>query len=242
MDKTEEIKPAVLAIIPARGGSKGIPGKNMADLCGKPLIAWTIEAALASGVFDRAVVTTDDHVIAKFADSAGAEVPFMRPAELAADDTPAVDVVEHTLCWLRENQNYEPDYLMLLQPTSPLRNAEDIRGAWQHAMEKDADAVVSVCEAQNHPYLTKSIDADRMLCDFLPAEPKYATRQAMPRVFALNGAIYLIRTDVFLANRCFHPEKTYAWVMPPERSIDVDSPWDLHLVNLILKDRRVDAG
>src|SRR3989344_6738402 len=136
----------VLGVITARGGSKGIPGKNIRPLLGKPLIVYTIEAAKNSGVFDRLILSTDDKEIADVAQKCGCDVPFMRPDELAQDDTPHLPVMQHAVQWLKDNENYEPDYVMILQPTSPLRQASHIKEAVDLILSKGTDAVLSVAE------------------------------------------------------------------------------------------------
>ena len=141
-------KPKILGVITARGGSKRLPGKNIRPLGGKPLIAWTAEAALESRFIKRVLLSTDDPQIAEVVQKWGVEVPFIRPASLAQDDTPHIPVLEHAIHWLKENQGACPDYLFILQPTSPLRTAEDIDSAIEIAIQKNADAVIGVCEVQ----------------------------------------------------------------------------------------------
>jgi CMP-N,N'-diacetyllegionaminic acid synthase len=225
----------IIGLITARGGSKAIPRKNVTPLAGKPLIAWTIQAALASRSLDRVIVSTDDTEITRVAREWGAEVPFVRPPELAQDDSPHHDVLIHAIRWLESQPASPPDYIMLLQPTSPLRTAQDIDAAIALATEKDADAVVSVCPAHHHPYLSKLIAPDGRLLDFIERPPGYLARQSLPPVYALNGAIYLSRRSVLLEREGWDTDRTYAYVMPPERSVDIDSPWDLHLAELILR-------
>ena len=231
------VKPFVVGVITARGGSKSIPKKNIVPVAGKPLIAWTIETALQSPALSRVIVSTNDAEIAKVARQWGAEVPFLRPAELAQDNSPHIPVVVHAVEWLESHENMRPDYVLLLQPTSPLRSTEDIDNAIRLVLEKDADSVVSVCEALSHPYLTKRITANGRLEDFVPRPEGYLRRQALPPVYVVNGAIYLVRRDVLLEKQTFYTERTYAYVMPPERSLDIDTPWDLYLADLILRDR-----
>ena len=225
-----------LAIIPARGGSKGIPQKNIRNLDGKPLIAWTIDVARSSQCFDRIVVSTEDYRIAEVACTFGAEVPFMRPVELSQDNSPSIDAVLHAVHWLADHEDYRPEYMMLLQPTSPLRSSEDIQKAIQIIQDKQADSVVSVTIVHQHPYWIKTISPDGQLVDFLFPEKPYSNRQDLPPAYALNGAIYLARRDVLLARSSFYGDNTLAYVMPPERSIDIDTPWEFHLAELILKD------
>jgi CMP-N,N'-diacetyllegionaminic acid synthase len=225
------------AVITARGGSKSIPRKNLAQLGGKPLIAWTLEAALSSPSVSRVIVSTDDEEIGKVSMQWGAEVPFLRPRELAGDDSPHVPVVIHAVEWIRSHDHASPEYVLLLQPTLPFRTSLDIEQAMDLITEKNAESVVSVTEAPCHPYLVKSLTEDGRLKDFVETPAGYLRRQALPPAYAINGAIYLVRSDVLLAGKTFYAERTYAYVMPPERSLDIDTPWDLHLADLLMKER-----
>lgn len=224
-----------LALVVARGGSKSIPRKNLAPLAGKPLLAWTIDAAQRCQTELRLVVSTDDREIAEVARQCGAEVPFMRPAELARDDTPSLDVVLHAVDVLA-SRGYDADRVLLLQPTSPLRTPDDIDAATRIAGDRDATSVVSVCPSRDHPWLTKRVTPEGVLEDFFPHKP-VVRRQELEPAFALNGAIYLTRTAWLRSHRSFYAQPTYAYVMPAERSLDVDEPWDLHLCELVLRDR-----
>ncbi len=224
----------IVGVIAARGGSKSIPKKNIAPVGGKPLIAWTVEAALACRSLARVIVTTDDAEIGAVARRFGAEVPFLRPPELAQDDTPSIDVMVHAIRWLERHERYRPDYLMLLQPTSPLRSAEDMERAVQIAQETDADSVVGVSPAHDHPYWTKSISEDGTLVDYVPIAHLPVRRQDLPAAYVLNGAMFLTRREVLLAQRTFCPGNTRALVIPQERGLDIDSAWDLSLADWIL--------
>lgn len=229
--------PVVVGVIPARSSSKSIPRKNIAMVAGKPLIAHTIQAALDAKLIDRVIVSTDSQEIADMARSFGAEVPFLRPPELAQDDTPGIEPIIHAARWLNNNDDYHPDYVMVLQPTSPLRTAEDIEAAVQLAQKQQADSVVSVCPVHQHPYWMKRITDDGRLVDFLSLGTDYTRRQDLPPVYALNGAIYLVRCEVLLEHKTFYTDHTYAYVMPPERSLDIDTLQDLYLAGLILKEK-----
>jgi CMP-N,N'-diacetyllegionaminic acid synthase len=224
----------VLAVIPARGGSKGIPNKNILPLAGKPLIAWTIAAARESACLDRVVVSTDNAAIAATAQPFGAEVPFLRPAELARDDTPTTDSVAHAVRWLDEHQGYRPEAVMILQPTCPLRSAEDIRRALALYVEKDAESVVAVCEAKQHPLWMKQIEADGRLTAYVPDWQHATRRQDLPKVYALNGALFLAQRNLLVEQNTVYSSRTFAYVMPKERSLDIDTPWDLHVAELLL--------
>ncbi len=227
----------ILGIIPARGGSKGLPRKNLALVGGKPLIAWTWEAARAAPSVTRLVVSTDDEPIAELARSAGVEVPFLRPAELANDTAKAVDVILHALGFLEERAGYRPELVLWLQPTSPLRSAEDIEAAVRLRQGHDADAVVSVCEARHHPLWMRLLGAGDRLEPYQGDREPPSRRQELPRVYELNGAVYLIRREVLLRTQTLFPPDTRGYPMPPDRSIDVDTSWDLHLADLLLRAR-----
>ncbi|HOQ43458.1 MAG TPA: acylneuraminate cytidylyltransferase family protein [Smithellaceae bacterium] len=227
----------IVAVITARGGSKAIPGKNIKPFAGKPLIAWTIEVAQACGELDRVIVSTDDEKIAAVSRQWGAEVPFLRPAELSKDDSSHISVILHALNWL-EATGYYPDYVMLLQPTSPFRTVADLKRAIRMAEEYKAKAVVSVRETHHHPYLCKRLMDNGILADFVSTEIGYLRRQDLPKAYALNGAIYLNKPDSLLKDQTFLPEGTFAYVMPEERSIDVDTPWDWYIGELIIKDHQ----
>ncbi len=232
--KRRAFAPRCLGLVTARGGSKGLPGKNVRMLGGKPLIAWTLEAAQKANSLHRTIVSTDDREIAETARRFGADVPFMRPAELAHDDSPHMDAVLHALTWLDEHEDDRPDYVVLLQPTSPLRTALDIDGAVALAREKNADAVVSVCPTHDHPYLVRRLTEEGTLEEFLPCSLAYARRQDLPPAYALNGAVYVIRRDILLAQRTLLPPPTYAYLMSIERSLQIDTPWDLRMLESML--------
>jgi len=228
-------KPEVAAFVAARGGSKALPGKNLADFGGKPLIAWTIEAAVGAAAVSRTIMTTDDPRIADVARRYGAEVPFMRPAELAVDEAPVNEAIIHGLEWLAANEGYRPDVVMLLQPTSPFRNAADIDAALALMRERDADGVVSVCPADPHPYWTKTLDQDGFMRDLFPMNDRIVRRQELPPIYALNGAMYATRPDVLFEIRTWYTPRTAAYVMPAERSVDIDTAIDFHLAKALLE-------
>jgi len=226
----------ILAIIPARGGSKGIPGKNIRRLGGTPLIAWTIDAARSSTRVNRVIVTTESPEIMKIAVDFGADVPFQRPIELAQDDTPGVEPILHAVRWLIENEGYHPDFLCCLQPTSPFRTGDDIDQAITLAIQKNADSVVSVVPLNHNPNWMQVMDNNGRLTDFISGGTAINSRQEMDPVYELNGAIYLIRTDVLLEYRTFFLKNTLGYVMPQERSLDIDTPWDFHLAEMIVRE------
>ncbi len=209
----------VLGLIPARGGSKGIPRKNVRLLGGKPLIAWTINEAEKSNYIDRLIVSTDDTEIAETARNWGAEVPFMRPAELASDTARGIDVVLHAI---RELPRY--DVVVLLQPTSPFRTVEDIDGAIQ-LWTKTGDSVVGVTESSMSPYWMYSLGGNGQLTELFPKPPS-ANRQDLPSAYVLNGAIYTASADNVRKYESFLRPVARAYVMPVDRSVDLDSPFD----------------
>jgi len=225
----------IIGLITARGGSKSVPGKNIKLLAGKPLIAWTIEVALQCTGLSRLIVSTDDEKIAEVARRWGAEVPFIRPAELAQDSSSHISVVLHTIHWLEEKEGFCPDYIMLLQPTSPFRTVEDMMNAIRLAKDKHAIAVIGVCEAAKHPYKTYRINENDTLEYFIPSNIGYKCRQALPKVYEENGAIYLNKSTSLLRDQTFLPEGAIAYVMPQERSHDVDTPWDFNVADLVLR-------
>jgi CMP-N,N'-diacetyllegionaminic acid synthase len=224
----------VLGLIPARGGSKGLPGKNLRVVAGKPLIAWTIEAALAASSLSAVVVSTDDEDIARVAAEFGAEVPFMRPAELAADATLMIDTVLHALDALAA-QGRDFERVMVLQPTSPLRVAAYIDDAVELMRASGSDAVVSVTETDHSPLWSNTLPPDGRMGAFLRPEVAGRRRQDLPAYFRLNGAIYLIRVDTLRRARAFIGDFAVAYVMPREASIDVDSALDLDMAELLLR-------
>lgn len=221
-----------MALIPARGGSKGLPRKNIRILGGKPLIAWTIEEALKSDCFAEVAVSTDDQEIAAVARDYGARVPFLRPGELATDETRGIEVVLHAMDWYEENERAF-DLLMLLQPTSPLRTTEDIRAALGVFTLKQAEAVVSVCPCEYPPVWANTIGPDLCMKDFIKKEA-LQNRQKLGIFYRLNGAIYLAGWDFLRRNRGFFGERTYAYIMPAERSVDIDAELDLKFAEFLL--------
>ena len=227
----------IMALITARGGSKGIPQKNIIPLAGKPLIAYSIEVALDYHRINRVITSTDDSEIAEIAQKWGAEVPFFRPEQLAQDTTPHILAAEHALCWLEDNDNYIPDYLLLLQPTSPFRAKEDIEKVIEIAENRSPNAVVSVCEMDPHPYSAREILPDGTIKNYIETNMEYMRRQDLSQLYYPNGALYLNKRESILEDRAFIPADTIAYIMPPERSLDIDTPWDLYLAELIMRDR-----
>ncbi|MFI4918659.1 MAG: cytidylyltransferase domain-containing protein [Legionellales bacterium] len=212
----------ILAIIPARGGSKGFPGKNTHVLNGKPLIAWTIEAAQRASYLDRVILSSDCEAIIHTAQAYGCEVPFVRDAKLAQDETPMMDVVFDAI---QRCSGYE--WTVLLQATSPLRQAEDIDNAIRSCIQSGAPACVSVCSAREKPHWMYSLAPDNTMQAFVTEDNHATRRQDLPTLYLTNGAIYIARTEWLLHQREFISPETIAYVMPIERSVDVDTEQDL---------------
>lgn len=232
----------VLGLIPARGGSKGIPGKNIVPLAGKPLLAWTCEAARASRSLSRVVLSTDDSQIAEVGRACGVEVPFLRPPELARDDTPSVDVAVHALQWLADHEGWRAEVLVLLQPTSPLRRAEHIDAAVAELERTGADTVVSVVEVPHNfsPYKVLRLE-DGRLVDFWtePTPFDRQCRQNLPRLYARNGPAVLATRAVGLLDRhSFYGTQVRPLIMTHADSVDVDEPGDLEMAAVLLNARR----
>ena len=230
--------PNILALIPARGGSKGIPRKNLAPLAGKPLLAYTVEAALACRHPLRVVLSTDDQEIARVGRDLGAEVPFLRPAELARDHSPALPVMQHAVRFL-EGQDWPPEVVVYLQPTSPLRRAAHIDAALDLLLEGSADCVVSVVAV---PHQFNPVSVMRLengcLRPFLPERAQLLRRQDKPEVYARNGPAVLACTYVTLMERQeIYGPRTLPLVMDPAESFDVDTPFDLELIAWLLGHR-----
>jgi N-acylneuraminate cytidylyltransferase len=224
---------SVLAIIPARGGSKGIRLKNIAPFAGRPLLAWTMDVAHRSKYVDRTVLSSEDESILRVARQLGWDVPFVRPAELAQDDTPGIEPVLHAL---RELPGY--DIVILLQPTSPLRDVADVDGCLERLVSSKAPAVVSVRDALEHPFWIYRLEAGGTLKPYVDQrETPIARRQDLPPAYLINGAIYAARTETLRSARGFLVPGTIAWPMPLDRSIDIDTQHDLEAAEAVMRQR-----
>jgi len=228
-----------LAVIPARGGSKGVVRKNIRPICGKPLIAYTIETALAARhLIHRSIVSTDDPEIKAIACEYGADVPFLRPPELAEDRVPTLPVLQHAVRFVEEEDGVALDWVLLLQPTAPLRVIEDIEASVTLAHQNSCDSVISVLQVfAEHPILMKRIEDDRLLPYCI--EEKEGTRRQdyQPPAYMRNGAIYLTRRDVLMDKNSIWGQVIRPYVMPPERSVSVDNELELKLVEMIMQQR-----
>ena len=232
----------ILGIIPARGGSKGIPGKNLAPLCGKPLIGWTFEAAQNSDLLTRVILSSDDSDIIAVAEQYQVEVPFLRPSELAEDDTPALPVIQHTVKML-EDDGYRPDIIVYLQPPSPLRTSRHIDEAVQRLIDSDADSVVSV-EQVPHRFSPGSVMElhDGLLTPYMPMDESKNLRQLKPAFFGRNGAaIYAFTYDCLMKKQSIYGDRILPYVMLPEESVDIDDPIDLEFCEFLLHRRQNSA-
>lgn len=224
----------MIALIPARGGSKGVPGKNIRYLDGMPLLAHTIGVAHKSAKIDRIILSTDSKEIAEIGIECGAEVPFMRPSELAQDDSLDIDNSIYTIERLNKEFDGYYDRFVTLQPTSPLRTSEDIDNAINIFVEHNADAVVSVCEVPYCPEWLQKIDKNGNLTEWLDTEIALENRQKLETAYVPNGAVYVLKLATLKAKRTYYTDKTYPYVMPPERSIDIDTYFDFELAEFIM--------
>ena len=226
----------IIAIIPARGGSKRLQHKNIKVLGTKPLISWTIEAGLNSKYIDEVVVSSDSQDILNIAKKHGLDIPFVRPSSLALDTTSSVDVVLHTIKFYKESKHQEFDYIILLQPTSPFRSSIDIDLAVEYMFFKNADAVISVCKVEHNPIWSNTLREDLSMDNFLNKKYLNKRSQDLDDYYRLNGAIYLCKTDrVLEESTLFIKDNIFAYKMKQEDSIDIDTKLDFMLAEAILK-------
>jgi len=221
----------VLAVIAARGGSKGLPNKNILDLNGKPVVAWSIESAQNSKYIDRLVLSSDDSEINKIAKDLGCDVPFVRPANLATDTAPIHDAVAFTV----ENLEQSYDLIMLLQATSPLRTTQDIDSSLETFTRHNASSCISVSPTSKPPFLTYTLDQENRLQQLIEAPVETVRRQDFPTTYILNGAIYIVRRQWFMEHHKFFDNTTCAYIMPKNRSVDIDDRLDFMLCEAIMK-------
>lgn len=220
-----------LAIIPARGGSKRVPRKNVLDLNGKPLIAWSIEAGLNSKYTDKVVVSSDDDEILEISNKFGAET-IKRPDELASDTATTFDAIKHTIDNLEKY-----DYIVLLQPTSPLRNEKHIDEAVELLESKKADAVIGVCEMDHSPLWSNTLDESLSMSNFLKEEVLNKRSQDLDKYYRINGAIYICKTERLLDEKSFFiKDRIFAYIMDKKNSIDIDEEIDFKIAKSIIKD------
>lgn len=221
----------VLAIIPARGGSKGVPRKNIRNLAGKPLIAWTIEEAKKSKYIDRLILSSENDEIIKTAIKYNCEVPFIRPSKLAQDDTSGIAPILHAL---EEVKGF--DYVISLQPTSPLRIAADIDACIEKMIRSNSSACVSVAEPGNSPYWMYTMNDKGNMAPLIDQGSLILRRQDLPIVYSLNGAIYVAEVNWLQKSKSFLTAETVAFIMPNNRSYDIDTENDFNLCELIMRE------
>lgn len=219
----------ILAVITARAGSKRLPNKNILDLAGKPLIAWTIQHAKRSKFIDKIIVSTDSIKIKDISEKYGAEVPFIRPKELSTDSANSISVLKHAISYYKNKF----DYILLLQPTSPLRKTNDIDNAIR-LLGINAKAIVSVCETEHSPLWTNVLPKDLSMSNFLKKEYINKRSQDLPKYYRINGAMYIAQIDYFYKYNGFFGNKTKAHIMPQNRSIDIDTDIDYKICKNIL--------
>ena len=223
----------ILAIIPARGGSKGIPKKNIKNLAGKPLIYYTINSATKSNVFDKIIVSTDSKEIAEISRKYGVEVPFIRPKELSTDKADGMDVIIHAIKFLEEKGEFF-DYIMKLQPTSPLRNEKDIIDALNLATEKNANSIISVSECKRHPLWSNILNKNREMKSFIKEDIRKKNRQDLPKYYELNGMIFLAKTKKLLETKDWFMDESFALIIDKNRAIDIDDIVDFKLAEILI--------
>lgn len=225
----------ILAIIPARGGSKGLPNKNIKPLCGKPLIGWSIEQAEGSAYIDEIFVSTDSAEIASVAESFGIEVPFLRPAELATDTSPSSGFVLHTIDYYR-SQGQEFDYILLLEPTSPLRDVADINTAIEQLLNhKSAKSIVGVSKVEaTHPAFLVNLSKEGLLESYL-GEMKALRRQELNDLYFFEGSLYLSEIDYYIKTESFYHNLTLPYVVPKYKSYEVDDIVDFYIIEKLLE-------
>jgi CMP-N,N'-diacetyllegionaminic acid synthase len=224
----------IIAIIPARSGSKGIKDKNIRPLAGKPLMAYTILAAKKSGIFDEIFVSTDLSGYADIAKEYGASVPFLRDEILATDMASSWDVVKNALMQYQNIGQYF-DVVILLQPTSPLRSVDDIKNALELYCEKSANSVVSVCETDHSPLWVNTLPTDNSLVGFLKEAAENKPRQLLEKYYRINGALYIVNVDYLMQGNDIYGDKCFAYIMPKLRSIDIDDEYDFLLTETLLR-------
>ena len=228
----------ILSIIPARGGSKGIPRKNIKPLRSKPLLAYTVEASLKSQYITRHILSTDDDEIAKIGCDYGLEVPFMRPTHLATDNSPSIECFKHTLSQLKIQEDYEPDFLVILQPTSPLRTAIHVDEAIRLFLETDCDSLVSIVEIPHNisPSSAMKKDSEGFVYSLANSSPAQYQRQSKPRFYARNGAaIYITTPHQIYSEGSLFGEKTLGYEMAKLDSIDIDDEQDWLIAEALLE-------
>lgn len=225
-----------LGVIPARGGSKRLPNKNILNLADKPLIGWTINAALKSKYINEVIVSTENPTIANISKTYGANIPFIRPKELSADSVHPVKVVIHAVNYYKNKLKKEFDYVLLLQPTSPLRDEKDIDMSIEFMHEKNADSVISVCKTNHPPHWYSTLPENFSMKNYLKDDLKNKMSQDFPTYYCLNGAIYICNTERLLEEKTFFlKDNIFAFLMDIKNSVDIDSLIDLKLAEALIQ-------
>lgn len=225
---------SVLAFIPARGGSKSIPNKNILRLKGKELIAYTIEAAVDTGICDEVIVSTDSAKIAKVAEKYGANIPFLRPKKISKDDSQMMDAVLHAINWFEENKK-RYDIFLHLQPTSPLRNSDHIKEAFSVYFKNNADVIISVNETDYVPDRLNILPEDNRMSQFVNPQTQYINRQEFEKYYELNGAIHVANWNVLRKKKTWFVDNSFAYIMDKKYAIDIDSRLDFYFTEFLLK-------
>ena len=228
----------ILAVIPARSGSKGLPDKNIKKLNGKPLLAYTIEAAQKTKAIDEIFVSTDSETYKEIAEAYGANVPFLRNNTLATDAASSWDVVKEAVIEY-EKLEQRFDICLLLQPTSPLRTEKDILNGLGIFIEKDANTVVSVCETEHSPLWENTLPEDGNMSNFFDKAIAGKRRQNLPTYYRVNGAVYIIKTKHLMTNAEVYDDKSFAVIMDKQSSIDIDDWFDFLMAEVLIKERTV---
>ncbi len=225
-----------LAIIPSRGGSKGLPGKNIKELCGKPLIAWSIEAGSKNKYIDEVMVTTDSQEIANIAKQYGANIPFLRPKELASDTATTFDAAKHTIEFYKNELNKEFDYIVLLEPTSPLREVLDIDNAIEKLLRSNANSIVGICktEDQNPAFLVKK-DGNGFISGYENKDMKVLRRQEIEDIYFFEGSLYISDITTYLYRKSFYHKDTIGYEVPKYKALEIDDIYDFIMVEAIMK-------
>lgn len=227
----------IIGVIPARGGSKSIPRKNIKMLQGKPLLAYTIEEAKKSKYLTHLIVSTEDEEIKNISLQYGAEVPFLRPQELATDTALAIPTVQHAVTSTEKIKKIKYDYVIMLQPTAPLRKTEDIDKALTMLIEADADGIISVVDVNNwHPMKMKKFDKNGYLIDYQAPPVENPPRQILPKIYMVNGAIYATKRDILMEKNSFKGDKCLGYIMARERSVNIDTETDFLIAEYYLRE------
>ena len=236
------MKNKILGVIPARGGSKGIPKKNLHSLNGKPLITYSIEAGQKSEMLTDLIVSTDCNEIKEISEHYGANVPFIRPKRFAHDRALAIPTIQYAVETYEVVVGHGYDYIIMLQPTAPLRSTEDIDNSLKELIDQKADSIISVIDVDNYHPMKMKIVRNNLLFDFQEPPTENPPRQSLPKVFIVNGAIYATKRGILMNNSSFKGVKCLPYFMPMERSINIDNEIDFIVAEYYLKGKHVDES